>query len=68
MRIVLNTLDNHFHRCRKVDDPTLCGASSAYSRGESVNVELFLTVIDALIGKGKTRVELGRKKDNSKFQ
>ncbi|XP_050714372.1 protein unc-79 homolog isoform X4 [Eriocheir sinensis] len=32
VRIVLNTLDNHFHRCRKVDDPTLCGASSAYSR------------------------------------
>nr|XP_045612898.1 protein unc-79 homolog isoform X4 [Procambarus clarkii] len=32
VRIVLNTIDNHYHRCRKVDDPTLCGASSAYSR------------------------------------
>ncbi|KAG7162816.1 unc-79-like 2 [Homarus americanus] len=33
VRIVLNTLDSHHHRCRKVDDPTLCAASSAYSRG-----------------------------------
>ncbi|XP_069937619.1 uncharacterized protein [Cherax quadricarinatus] len=32
VRIVLNTIDNHFHRCQKVDDPTLCAASSAYSR------------------------------------
>ncbi|XP_071543773.1 protein unc-79 homolog isoform X4 [Panulirus ornatus] len=32
VRLVLNTIDNHYHRCRKVDDPTLCGASSAYSR------------------------------------
>lgn len=32
VRVVLNTLDSHFHRCRKVDDPALCGASSAYSR------------------------------------
>ncbi|KAK3873352.1 hypothetical protein Pcinc_021639 [Petrolisthes cinctipes] len=32
VRIVLNTLDAHCHRCRKVDDPTVCGASSAYSR------------------------------------
>lgn len=36
VRIVLNTLDSYFHRCRKVDDPALCGASSAYSRGRSV--------------------------------
>ena len=35
VRVVLNTLDSHFHRCRKVDDPALCGASSAYSRGGS---------------------------------
>ncbi|XP_068237998.1 protein unc-79 homolog isoform X5 [Palaemon carinicauda] len=32
VRIVLNTIDNHFHRCKKIDDPTLCAASSAYSR------------------------------------
>ncbi|XP_047487267.1 protein unc-79 homolog [Penaeus chinensis] len=32
VRIVLNTIENHYHRCRKVDDPTMCAASSAYSR------------------------------------
>lgn len=34
VRIVLNTIENHYHRCRKVDDPTMCAASSAYSRGK----------------------------------
>ncbi|XP_066975472.1 protein unc-79 homolog isoform X11 [Macrobrachium rosenbergii] len=32
VQIVLNTIDNHYHRCKKIDDPTLCAASSAYSR------------------------------------
>ncbi|XP_064117132.1 protein unc-79 homolog isoform X3 [Macrobrachium nipponense] len=32
VQIVMNTIDNHYHRCKKIDDPTLCAASSAYSR------------------------------------
>lgn len=42
VRVVLNTLDSHFHRCRKVDDPALCGASSAYSRGVSVGDKVII--------------------------